>query len=1151
MIKHQFFIASAILLLLVPTFRVSASEDDKGSSRALAKISTNDQYSPFLINNVLNFYYNNGGGSLNPFTHNSGFEFPKGSGKTILFSDGIMWGGFHKGELKVGGSWYSYGLQAGRINTPGTATTGPVAGSAASPLNRVYRVRPDINPSTSFSTIQQKIHDEEFSVLRRYLSTTEQQIYDQYIADWKEWPAVEGAPFQDRNGNGTYDWDTDIPGKPGSDQTLWYVANDLDSARTKGLTGSRPIGLEMQRTVWGYRGAGWMDNVIFVSTVIINKSGAPVDSMFIAQWADPDVGEATDDFVGCDTLRQMGYVYNAEEWDPQYGYPVPAYGAVVLQGPCVSSPADTAIFLGRRRLGFRNLPMYAFPLMGKSSAIFPDPIIGPPGAIQWYWGMNGCVFQTGEQFVDPTTGNIVKICLPGDPLTGSGWCDGSAWRPGDPPRSPSDRRFAISYGPFALANGDTQEIMVAHVGALGTNRLASIALLRSYADAARSLSQGLFEAIPPGVSFNVAYPSPSEARVSLVVDCQRSRPASVTVNLVSQSGVSIAEVPLADDGTLNDGIASDGIFGGDVSIPRQAEPLLVRIKTVSTTGQVQILEALSGRVSTAGQVLIRRVLIFSDNLNSDGQVNPGESIRYGVTLENLTPFTLSQLKLWAGGSDVTVDEIPPGATYRMQYNPSDPHSFISTLAQPWISPGSSLSLPILIVDRFGNSWEDSVEFTIAPFMYEPRRDTLRHVAGIGTGNFEVLVVDPVQFKNHTYVVLGIDSINAEGDPGLTLKDSTDGRVLLLNHPLPDALAHEIPITDGFKLLRGTTESRSGTMVDWTLLQGSRSWSYAGVTNVLHLEGYLGTIGNGLEHWPSGGVDYRRQHSVLVEFAPTDTSGNILPGNPGDTLASYGYRYLQNADVAPARPEFASLITNAAAGFAFQDFTRSVPFAAFDTDVNPPVRLAVGYLENNVVNGLLDGKYWPPVGLLADNGVPTGPREWFFIFDKPYNATPDEALEVDILTNRVPLMWLGYPSRSVSRKKFSPDPSNLDEFLIVTKHAPSSGDVWTLTLKREDFLPQTYTLLQNYPNPFNPNTTIRYTLPMPSDVTITIYNLLGQRVKTLMRGTEYAGEFNAVWDGKNETGVSVSSGVYFYRLEAKSLSPPGESFMQVRKMMVLR
>lgn len=77
----------------------------------------------------------------------------------------------------------------------------------------------------------------------------------------------------------------------------------------------------------------------------------------------------------------------------------------------------------------------------------------------------------------------------------------------------------------------------------------------------------------------------------------------------------------------------------------------------------------------------------------------------------------------------------------------------------------------------------------------------------------------------------------------------------------------------------------------------------------------------------------------------------------------------------------------------------------------------------------------------------------------------------------------------------------------------------------------FNLMQNYPNPFNPNTTISYTLPAGSEVELTIFNILGQKTKTLVTNKQIAGSHEIQWDGRNEQGENVSSGIYLYSLKA--------------------
>jgi len=94
------------------------------------------------------------------------------------------------------------------------------------------------------------------------------------------------------------------------------------------------------------------------------------------------------------------------------------------------------------------------------------------------------------------------------------------------------------------------------------------------------------------------------------------------------------------------------------------------------------------------------------------------------------------------------------------------------------------------------------------------------------------------------------------------------------------------------------------------------------------------------------------------------------------------------------------------------------------------------------------------------------------------------------------------------------------------------------------LPLTFSLSQNYPNPFNPVTTIRYALPKDYYVELTIYNILGQRVITLVDEKQTAGYKMVRWDSSSQSGNAVVSGIYFCRLKAGD-------FTATRKMILLR
>ena len=94
------------------------------------------------------------------------------------------------------------------------------------------------------------------------------------------------------------------------------------------------------------------------------------------------------------------------------------------------------------------------------------------------------------------------------------------------------------------------------------------------------------------------------------------------------------------------------------------------------------------------------------------------------------------------------------------------------------------------------------------------------------------------------------------------------------------------------------------------------------------------------------------------------------------------------------------------------------------------------------------------------------------------------------------------------------------------------------------LPESYSLGQNYPNPFNPSTTIRFDLPETATVRMAVYNLMGQKVRTLLSSEMAAGVHSLEWNGLNDQGTQVASGIYLYRLEAGS-------FKQTRKMILMK
>ena len=132
----------------------------------------------------------------------------------------------------------------------------------------------------------------------------------------------------------------------------------------------------------------------------------------------------------------------------------------------------------------------------------------------------------------------------------------------------------------------------------------------------------------------------------------------------------------------------------------------------------------------------------------------------------------------------------------------------------------------------------------------------------------------------------------------------------------------------------------------------------------------------------------------------------------------------------------------------------------------------------------------------------------------------------------------------------------DTLYFSTRKGLSFHDTLTvsgfiLSVAANHGVPAAYALEQNYPNPFNPSTQIVFRLPVQSWVTLTVFNLLGQRVAQLVNGLETPGSHSVEWRGVSDNGLTVASGVYFCRIEAKGVSGGTSAFTQTMKMLYLR
>jgi len=121
---------------------------------------------------------------------------------------------------------------------------------------------------------------------------------------------------------------------------------------------------------------------------------------------------------------------------------------------------------------------------------------------------------------------------------------------------------------------------------------------------------------------------------------------------------------------------------------------------------------------------------------------------------------------------------------------------------------------------------------------------------------------------------------------------------------------------------------------------------------------------------------------------------------------------------------------------------------------------------------------------------------------------------------------------------------LGDEVIDPKNLPKSSN-------EETDIVDNYELLGNYPNPFNPSTTISYAIPYVSKVNMDIYDISGSLVKSFEVSSQSAGHHQIIWDGTNELGLKVSSGIYLYKFRAISYEGNGEVFEKTAKLLLMK
>ncbi|MBI5215938.1 MAG: T9SS type A sorting domain-containing protein [Ignavibacteriae bacterium] len=1127
---------SNVVIIMIFVLSVWGSGEIKSKSTSsrkkdVSQVAGTPRATLVNINNISMWVGDDGRMERRPQDDNSGVTFPRGTA-TAVYAGGLVWAGKVSDSssviLRVGGQTYNYGTVPGRIVSKG------VAESPSDSTVRIYRVRRDWN-TADLSKDAAELYDVKYDSVTQAMIDG---VREQYKKDWLEWPWQKGAPYYDRNYNGVYDPETsavynsskDEPGCANADQVVWFVANDLRASATSGLYGSPPIGIEMQVTCWAYNRTDQLANVIFQRYRLIYKgtattpSNAKIDSMYLAKWSDPDLGNYGDDYAGCNVPLSLGYVYNAQASDNEYqkfGLPPPAIGYDLLQGPIVPYSGLTARFDFGYRQGFTNLPMTSFAYFA-AGGYDSDPTLGQyAGTLQWWnliRGFRPRPITPEEPHIDPTTNQPTKYTLSGDPITLRGWIDGRR-------DSPSDRRIVLASGPFTMALGDTQEVVVALIGGKGFDHLNSVSVLKSNDEAVQYFYDFMFStpfSTIPTASARTVFSLGQPTIVKVQANVDTTSVQSVGVIIKQYNGFYVASGQLYDDGLHDDENAGDHIYGNSILVNQQEEGLYMNLNVSYNDNSSYTWQHVADDITTAGPLTVAAGNIVSDNINGDGVANPGENIRYLLTFQNASSVNLSNLRVspsWEPRYRIlTVPEVENNSSYSMVYNLNDDSSYF-ILNVPPDYDSSMLSMDVIIRDDKRNVWRQTFSFPVQDIPFRIFSSPQVHTQGTGAWAFDVRVVNPSDVKDHEYLISIVDSIDTLSNQGFNLTDISEGRDLLLNQPFPDDIGHGTPAIDGFKLFRGKNWGRKGGLshdsTRW--ISDFPQW----IQGSGHFLGPYAVFNFGVAPGFSVSSYIARINSVF------DTTNNYIVEVKFDsTQKQKAYRLRQ---------------AGTGRGFIIQPETSftEVPFSVWDHRVHFGKRqLTMAWFDFRN-DGLW--QHFEPIFIYDEEYDSTGTNQ----FSMPPNAIEEELT----VGSKATIMYI-LSLRTITGHVQNESPGTL---VIYPYQALTSDDRFvfnpTVVGIQENAQPSEFKLHQNYPNPFNPVTTIAFELPNRSVVSLKIYNILGQLVANIVDQKEFeVGQHQIPFDATN-----FASGVYFYKLEVShgnNVSKP-ESFVSIKKMLIIK
>ena len=926
--------------------------------------------------------------------------------------------------------------------------------------------------------------------------------------DYAEWPIALGAP-SDGQGN---------PLLMG-DQTLWCTFTDAFTEERIWYNICDPLGAEVHLTVWGWKE---IDNVIFLRWEIINKSQDTWNDAYIGIYSDPDVFDASNDLTGSDSTLNLAYCYDGKNWFTDI--PFRCVGYHIFESPAIISPGDTAFTFNGLKPGFKNLPIYS-PRMEKSS-IVPgwSDIPYNEFAAHYIYNRLQCLNFYGEPAIDPITNRPSKWAFSGDPITRTGWIDDL------PPR---DRRMMLSTGPLNLEPGDSTSIACAIIPVKNDFRLGNVFDVKQNVRALQyALKQGagiysvsststLIKQIDKTPIMLLNFNPIKEVQFRVQFDTSEIKYNGLILSERTLSHFFLDSI-FVENGTFEYTMKSNGqenlILGnGPIAY------LNFEIQEAITKNMIYMHIHHTGCLFENGQRIHlndTESLVKIEKLPAPPRLlTPSD----GEYIDDLTVhFSWTKTE----GSDPNSYRFESNLLNKTLEDTCFSYPLINFIKQAqdqailnWTVKIVNYSQSIPSPDTFQFRFPSSDDLNFAPFLYtcqlpftpeRSERITQIHPDGEFLYIIQSYKASPL-FSYLAYHFL-IAKIEHTGWNILTEKPiNAYGAFAIAGNKafLTSWKRVETFFIDENKTLRPQTSFELKELIRKIEVHNNLLIIYGGDSNpkifIYQFNDELTELAKlselNLNMWHNSVYHVRATWILSDQFI-------FIFFKESDVVADWGVIDIgdpQSPQIICHLPDTTGVVSFIVQNEKLYTTTENNLMNIYDISdlMNPLLIHSEDLGDKFAINNVIHDDIYATLGKYI----------YKFHFQPGQNLKFNGLLEIKKLN---PIITEG----------FIYDYSMEDNWINVYKNNAGTGVDFVKGIDRKSF-----DLSPNYPNPFNPKTTIRFSIDEPSQVSLKIYNIRGQLIKTLIDDFRESGRHKIIWDGTNSRNQPVASGLYFFQFNS--------------------